>query len=354
LATKYDVVIIGAGPNGLSAGAYLSKAGLKTLIVEKRLEAGGGLATEESTLPMFLHNTHSIYHMMVEYAPLYKDLKLEEDYGVKYVCPPLQFVMPFKDGRSLCLYADVEKTCQSIARFSQKDAQSYRDMHGRYHTYMEEFLAPATYVPPFSALDQTVKLESSEIGKEILELGEQSPKQIIDDLFENEQVKTLLLYAACHWGLEPESEGLGFLVPLYIDRATHYQLCVGGSHMVAQAMGKIVLENGGLVLGSQAVNKILVRDGKAYGVETEAGDVIEADKAVISSLNPEQTFLTCIGNENLDEDFVEQIKLWQWEKWSLLQIHLALEAPPNFKAAAQDPELNQAFVSPRLGGPPQL
>jgi len=344
MTTTYDVVIIGAGPNGLSAGAYLSKAGLKTLVVEKRLEAGGGLATEESTLPMFLHNTHSIYHMMVDYAPAYKDLRLEEDYRVKYVRPPLQFVMPFRDGRSLCLYTDVEKTCGSIARFSGKDADTYREMHRTYESYMEEFLAPATYMPPLSAIDQTVKMESSPVGKELLELSEKSPKQIIDDLFENEQVRTLMLYAACHWGLDPEIDGVGFLVPLYLNRATHYRLCIGGSHMVGQALGKIILENGGLILGSQSVKRILVNNGRACGIETEAGDVMEANKAVLSTLNPEQTFLKFIGDENLDGEFLEQIKLWQWEKWSLLQIHLALEGPPDFKIAAQEPELNRGLV----------
>lgn len=344
MARKYDVVIIGAGPNGLIAGAYLSKAGLKTLIVEKRLEAGGGLATEESTLPMFLHNTHSIYHMMVEYAPAYNDLRLEESYHVKYIRPPLQFVMPFEDGRSLCLYTDVEKTCRSIARFSVKDADSYREMHKKFHTYMEEFLAPATYVSPLSALDQTAKLEADPVGKEILEISEKSPLQIINGLFENEQVKTLMLYAACHWGLEPDLEGIGFLVPLYLNRASHYRLCVGGSHMVAQSLGKIVLENGGLILGSQQVKRILVENGRACGVETMSGDVMEAEKAVISTLNPEQTFLSLIGDKNLDGEFVEKIKLWQWEKWSLLQIHLALEVAPNFKVAAQEPELNQGLV----------
>ncbi len=344
MTTRYDVVIIGAGPNGLVAGAYLSKAGLKTLIVEKRLEAGGGLATEESTLPMFLHNTHSIYHMMVDYAPPYRDLKLEEDYRVRYIRPPLQFVMPFKDGRSLCLHTDVEKTCNSIARFSKKDANTYREMHRRFTTYMEEFLAPATYLSPLSALDQAVKLEASSMGKEILELSEKSPREIIDGLFENDQVRTLMLYAACHWGLEPEMEGVGFLVPLYLDRATHYRLSVGGSHMVAQALGKIVLENGGLILGSQQVKRILVDNGRACGIETESGDVMEAERAVISTLNPEQTFLQLIGPENLDEEFVEKIKLWKWEKWSLLQIHLALESPPRFTVATADPELNHGLV----------
>ena len=69
-----DVLIIGAGSNGLEAGAYLSKAGVKVLALEKRYEMGGGLLTEEVTFPGYIHNTHAIYMMMVDYAPFIKTL----------------------------------------------------------------------------------------------------------------------------------------------------------------------------------------------------------------------------------------------------------------------------------------
>src|SRR3990172_3408468 len=121
----YDVIVIGGGPNGLTAAAYLAKAGLKVLVLEKRYEMGGGLATEEVTTAGFYHNTHAIYMMMTEYAPAYRDLKLEEQYGLKHIYPPLQHAMPFEDGSCLCLYNDLEKTCESIAKFSKKDADSY-------------------------------------------------------------------------------------------------------------------------------------------------------------------------------------------------------------------------------------
>lgn len=73
-------------------------------------------------------------------------------------------------------------------------------------------------------------------------------------------------------------------------------------------------------------------------------DIIEADKAVVSSVDPHQTFLRLVGESNLDSDFVENVKLWQWDKWSLLTVHLAIEEPPNFEAAASHPEINNAFV----------
>ena len=77
MAQQYDVIIIGSGPNGLAIGAYLSRAGQKVLLLEKRFEAGGGLATEQVTLPDYYHNTHAIYKMMVDYAPVYEDFALE-------------------------------------------------------------------------------------------------------------------------------------------------------------------------------------------------------------------------------------------------------------------------------------
>ncbi|TEU01973.1 MAG: FAD-dependent oxidoreductase, partial [Dehalococcoidia bacterium] len=77
MAENYDVIIIGGGPNGLTAACYLSKAKQKVLLLEKRYELGGGLATEQITLPDFFHNTHAIYHLMVDYAPVVKDFELE-------------------------------------------------------------------------------------------------------------------------------------------------------------------------------------------------------------------------------------------------------------------------------------
>ena len=107
---EYDGIIIGAGPNGLAVGAYLAKAGLKVLLLDRRYEIGGGLATEMVTIPGFLHNTHAVYMPMTDYAPPTKDLKLDEVYDLKFVHPPLGMAMPFADGSSICLYSDVDKS----------------------------------------------------------------------------------------------------------------------------------------------------------------------------------------------------------------------------------------------------
>jgi phytoene dehydrogenase-like protein len=344
LEFEYDGVIIGAGPNSLALAAYLSKAGQKVILLERRFEAGGGLMTEEVTLPGYYHNTHAVYHMMVDYAPVFKDIDLTK-YGLQWLYPPLQFAMPFSDGSSLCLYSDVDKTCSSIAKFSQKDAESYRKMYDKYNVYMEEFVGPATYHEAIPAFEQMMKLQSTDIGKEISELTEQTPREIIEGTFEHDKVRAMLLYVTCMWGLDYDMQGLGYLVPLYVNRSTNYRLCVGGSHKLAHCLYRSIYDNDhSMVLTSQLIKRIIVENGEAKGVEMEDGRVFWARNFVCSGIDPYQTFIDYVGENNLSSEFVTRVHDYQWEWESLLDVHMALEEAPRFTAAASNPDVDQSFV----------
>lgn len=340
----YDVVVIGGGPNGLLSAAYLCKAGLKVLVLERRHEMGGGALTEEAIgVPRLRVNTHAYFMMMVDYAPAYKDLELETRYGLNHMYPALQCVMPFEDGRALCMYSDVEKTCDSIAQFSKKDADAYRVFAEKSERYMKAFIGPATYAQAVPALEQLPVLEATQIGREIGEYTTKSPKDVVDELFEDPHVKALLLHNICMWGLGPEQDGLGFLVPLYMDRMYKYRMLEGGTHTLAQALTKVVLENGGKLMTSVIPTRIIVENGVAKGVEVEDGRTFKATQAVLSTIDQHQTFLDLVGTENLDPDFVDSVKLWRWEHWGLLGVHLALEEAPQFRAAEENPDLNNAL-----------
>lgn len=340
---KFDVIIIGGGPNGLGAGAYLSKGGLKVLVLEKRLEMGGGVATEEVTMGGFFHNTHAIYMMMVDYAPAYKDLDLERLYGLKHYFPPLQFCMPFKNGSSLCIYNDPAKTSDSIGQFSKKDADAYSQLYTKFQGWMDDFLAPYTYVQPKPTLEIAIEMDKLQMGREMTALTEKTPKELVEEWFEDDRVRALMLNTICFWGLDPEDAGLGYLVPLYLNRTANYRICLGGSHMLTQSLIKVILENRGKLLTSQIIKRIIVEGGVSKGVELQDGTVFEA-KAVISTLDLQQTFLQMVGEENLDNEFVETLKPWMWEHWSLFGLHLALDEAPNFTMAKDNLELNQALI----------
>jgi phytoene dehydrogenase-like protein len=341
---KYDVVIIGGGPNGLLSAAYLAKAGLKVIVLERRHEMGGGALTEEvSGFARLRVNSHAYFMMMTDYAPAYSDLELETKYGLTHLYPELQCVMPTEDGRALCMYSDVEKTCASIAQFSQKDADAYREFVAKSERYMEAFIGPATYAQPVPALEQLVVVEATEIGREIGEYTTKSPKDVVDELFEDPHVKAMMIHNCCMWGLGPEQDGVGFLIPLYFDRMYKYKTCQGGTHTLAQALIKVVLENGGKLITSVIPEKIVVEDNEAKGVILEDGRFFEAGTAVISTIDQQQTFNDLVGTEKLEEDFTDTISMWQWEHWGILGVHLALEEPLNFKVAENDPNLNKGL-----------
>ena len=347
MSETYDGIILGAGPNGLTVAAYLAKAGLKILLLEKRFEAGGGLATEQVTLPGFLHNTHAVYMPMVDYAPPLTDFAdyLTKDYDLEFVFPDPVVAMPFEDGSSLCLYQDIEKTCSSIARFSQKDADTYRQIADRYRVLTEDFLGPATYEAAKPAFEQMVTLQQTDVGREITELTEKTPKDIIEGLFENDRVRCLFLYLSCMWGLHHDLEGVSYLVPLLINRAVNYRLVVGGSHHLAHLFTKVLYRNGGMIVSPVRVKRIVIEDGVATGVELEDGTLYKANRFVASSLDPYQTFLKYVGEGNLEERFITRINDWQWESSSFFHVHLALDGRPTVKAAESNPDLNDALIT---------
>jgi len=341
---EYDIVIIGSGPNGLEIAAYLAKAGQKVLLLEKRYEAGGGLATEQITLPDYFHNTHAVFHMMVDYAPIYQDFDLEATYGLTHILPELQWAMPTPDGRCLCVYNDPEKTAQSIAQYSQKDADSFRDLYAECDEMMREMLGPQTFVKPEPAPLMAARAEMSELGRKLTDYSEKTPEDVIKERFENDHVRTLMMYTVCHWGLDYSQSGVGYLIPLYFNRMSNYRLTKGGSHRVSNAILKNVFENQGQIRTSAQIKRIIVENGAAKGVELEDGTRYMASKAVVSTIDLHQTFLKYVGVENLEEDFIAMCNSWQWEKWSLLDLHLALAEPPRFKAAESNPDINKAFM----------
>ncbi|MFX1263922.1 MAG: phytoene desaturase family protein [Promethearchaeota archaeon] len=339
---NFDVIILGAGPNGLTAGAYLAKAGLKVLLLEKRHEAGGGLATEEVTMPGFLHNTHAIYMPMIDYVPVIHDLGLTPD-KIQWIHPEPVMTMHFSDGRALSIYPDDKRTSESISQFSEKDAKAYLETAPRFAELTDAFLAPATYKAPDQAIEALVKLQSHEIGREINAYTERTPKDIVFDLFENDRVRALFLYAACMWGLDWDLEGVSYLVPLLINRASHYRLTRGGSHRFAHWIYKTMYKFGGRVWTSQRIERIILDEGRACGVELDDGTVLKS-KIVASSLDPYQTFLKYIGEEHLEPEFATRLKDYQWEAHSHFTYHMALDDAPRFALADTYPDLEKSLI----------
>jgi phytoene dehydrogenase-like protein len=342
-AAEFDVVVIGAGHNGLVCGAYLARAGLEVCVVEKRLEAGGGLTTEEATLPGYYHNLHSVFHDAAELMPAMKDLELERHH-VAYVRPPVQVGLALRDGRAALAYDEVERTCAAIAALSPPDAEAYRRVNERYREFVEAIVVPALYSPPVPPSHATGALEGSAEGLEWLRLSRASPADVACQLFEDEGVRALVLFQlAIPRGVVSDYAGLGMLVPLVVTQVERSHLCVGGSHALAHGLWRALLRAGGVVRGVHEVSRVLVEGGRAVGVEIAGGGVIRARRAVVSAVGFRQTLLRLVGAERLPDGARAAAERFRLDEYSIFSVHLALEEPPRYRAAAFAPDLDRAL-----------
>ncbi len=339
--SEWDVVVIGAGPNGLMTAAYLAKAGLKVALVERRYEIGGGLATEEIIFPGYYSNIHAVYHMMVDFMPVLRDFDLSR-HGLVWIKPNLQTAMVFEDGTSLQLTRMLEDTVDSIHKFSTTDAVNFGRVMRRWRKIAREVIAPATYIPPMAPLDLSEAMQRTESGQELLELSEMCPLDIISENFENDRVRALFLYVTCMWGLDPRESGVGFFVPLLLDRAMNKSYCQGGSHKLAAGLAREFVRNGGTILDSSQVNTITTHDGAVTGVELWEGRTLHSN-VVISSLDPQTTFLDLVGAENLPGHLKDDVAGWELDKWSYATLHVASNDRPHH--AVRDPSVDDSFMT---------
>lgn len=344
VGNEYDVIVIGAGPNGLTCGAYLANAGAKTLLLEKKWETGGGLATDDFQTP-FRFNLHAIYMMLSDWAPLHKDLELAK-HNLKYITPETQIAFHYKDESALVLYLDPEKSAKSVAQFSEKDADRFRKMYADFKEFCDEILIPATYVPAIPGFENLALLNSTPLGQRLVEVSENTPEGIIDLYgFENPRVRAAMLYLSILWGLKPDSTNVGYLVPIWVYRGMNSAIVAGGSHTLSSAIHNSYKKAGGHVLEWASVNKIITENGKAVGVALEDGREFRA-KAVVSTLNPEQTFVDFLAPEDAPGDVREAAQKWQWEDVSLFTSHYGIKGrAPEYRSATFNPDVNSALVN---------
>lgn len=345
--TTFDAVIIGAGHNGMTLGAYLARCGMKVAVLERRGEEGGGLCTEELTLPGFLHNVHANYHTFVGLAPAFRHLELF-DQGIEYAHPEVQMASIFDDGSALCVHTEEEKTHASIARFSEADADTFVRLKKEARQYVDLMLETFMYGPPVAMNDLTKALVTfgMEGRSEFLEakLRGSSIDQFLDKHFESDAMKAHLAFHGAICGYTTDRKGLAVGFPLLVGKIDNWRVCLGGSHRLAHAIWRDLAQHDGVIFVQSEVTKILTENGRAVGVELWDGRTFEATQLVASSIDAEHTFAELLKDEPAADGIRSQLDQVMHLPWSLFSVHLAMDERPRYSAAEYDAAVDDAWV----------
>jgi phytoene dehydrogenase-like protein len=342
---EWDVILIGAGQNNFALGTYLGMAGLKTVICETRLENGGRLASEEITMPGYWHNTLAYFQDNRASSPVWQELKWDNGHHAEFISPPVVSALLLADGGSLSHHQSLAETVNSVAKFSPNDAVVWSQTHDRYHRLIRDFLMPYYYQTPASNGGANQALELYPAGNEFRRLWQMTPRQVVDELFENVAAKTLVLsQMAIPRGVAVDYEGGGIEVLKLIAGNEKPELARGGSHSIAQVLQRAYVHRGGQIRAVHHVEKILVEGGRATGVRLRDGREWHAKVAVVSNADPYSTFIDMVGEAHLPRTFAEQIKAIEVDEFSYFQVHLALKAPVRYALyEADDGAVGQAM-----------
>jgi phytoene dehydrogenase-like protein len=188
MAHSYDGIVIGAGHNGLSCACYLARAGLKVLVLEQYHTVGGMTVTEEETLPGFWSDIHASGYQLGNLSPVPRELGLLESYEL--IQPEIPFSHAFPDGDIISVDRDIEKTVANMARYSARDAETWRALMKRFLAQKDAITA-SMFSPPVSFPAAAAGFAASPAGMEAYRFSMQSVRSWANQTLEAEATKTL-------------------------------------------------------------------------------------------------------------------------------------------------------------------
>ncbi len=341
MSSKYDVVVIGGGHNGLVNAAYLARAGKKVLVLERRYVLGGAAVTEE-VFPGFKFSVAS-YVVSLLRPEIIRELDLPR-HGLEIL--PLDGTFTPMHGDYLWRVNDHAKTLREIARHSKLDAEAY-DEYGRAMVEMGRFVKPILGMTPPDPTSLNLrglqdllflgrrfqKLPHDDQYNQV-QLMTMSAVDFLDQWFETDVLKaTMAASGIIGTFLGVRSPGTAYVLLHHymgeIDGAFRsWGFARGGTGAISNAIAGAARELGVEIRTESPVAKVLMNNGQAKGVVLDNGDEIRCN-VVSSSLDPRLTFIKMVGKEHLPADFVEDINRYKF-RGSSGKVNLALSGLPDF------------------------
>src|SRR5205809_3160031 len=339
---KYDAIVIGGGHNGLTASAYLARAGRKVLVLERRHIVGGAAVTEE-VCPGFRFSVCS-YVVSLLRPEIIRELDLPR-HGLE-ILPLDGTFTPMPSGDYLWRVNDHARTHREIARHSKLDAEAY-DEYGKAMVEMARFVKPILDMTPPDplTLDPRQLMKVLFLGKRFRNLADadrynqvqlttMSASDFLDQWFETDVLKaTMAASGIIGTFLGVRSPGTAYVLLHHymgeIDGSFRsWGFSRGGTGAISNAIASAAREAGVEIQTKSGIAKIILKNGRATGVATEAGDEFYGE-VISSSVDPHLTFLKMVGADQLPGEFLEGVRRDKFLV-SSGKVNFSLDALPNF------------------------
>jgi phytoene dehydrogenase-like protein len=364
--TETDVIIIGAGHNGLTCAAYLAMAGLRVKVVDRRKVVGGAAVTEEFH-PGF-RNSVAAYTVSLLNPRIIADLRLAE-HGLRIVERRAQNFLPAHDGSYLL--TGEGRTHQSIARLSERDATRFDGFARELEAIadvLRQFLlrAPPNVVEGFGAgsireavnalgTANILRKLTLEQQRNLLDLFTRSAGEMLDDAFESDLVKALYGFDAIVGNYaSPYAAGSAYVMLHHAFGEVNgkkgvWGHAIGGMGAITQAMAKAARGHGVDIVLEAGVREVIVERDRAVGVTLDTGETVRA-KYVASSVNPKLLYTRLVPPDALPAEFVGRIRNWR-NGSGTFRMNVALNALPSFAAlpGSGDHLTAGIIIAPGLG-----
>jgi len=301
----YDAIIVGSGPNGLSAAIVLAQAGRSVLVVEARDTIGGGTRSKELTLPGFVHDVCSAIHPLGYGSPFFRTLPLEE-YGLEWVHPPIGLAHPLDDGTAMLLSRSIDDTCATLG----PDAGAYKRLMAplvkNWDAIVNAFVGPLRLSPllhPFALAPFALSALPS-------------ARWLAEHRFKGVQARALLAGMSAHsmLPLERLTSAAAGLILMSLGHVCSWPLPRGGSQKIADALAAYLHSLGGEIV---------------TGLEVENIDALPSSRAVLFDVTPRQ--LLRIAGHRLPESYKRSLRRYRYGPGSF-KLDFALSDPIPWKA----------------------
>ncbi|WP_181305167.1 NAD(P)/FAD-dependent oxidoreductase [Rufibacter sp. XAAS-G3-1] len=306
--TQYDAVVVGSGPNGLSAAIVLQQAGLEVLLIEGKDQLGGGLRSQELTLPGFVHDVCSAIHPLAAGSPFFKTLPLQE-HGLEFVYPQVSAAHPFDNGRAAALTMSLRETAQALGA----DEQAYLNL-----------MQPLVKSWPKLATDVLgpLRIPKHPIDMAAFGLNALTSATFLANRFKTPEARGLWAGMAAH-SIQPLSNLTTSAIGLVLMAVGHLQgwpVPKGGSQQIANALVSYFTSLGGKIETGRYVTSLAQ---------------LPSHKALLLDVTPRQ--LLEMAGEKLSPFYRSQLQRYRYGM-GVFKIDWALDGPIPFTA----PECRQA------------